>query len=368
MTKQNKVFPTGRLDLDRLYQGYAAEFASLIMVAQSNLRDKYFSRIANYDAFIKSVASDEQVTKIGRAIRKKSILYLKKDQEILLDAALTAHLAICCELLTGSSIPLSVLKKENLHLITRKFFDTFGNLGEDTAKRNMLEFNLHSADAFRTIQILRGLGLFLRSSENINQLSLGAGSAKKDIRSIHLTPKITFGPEDTIHFNFIENNAQDIVIVDGDPSRKAEYTQMTENEELPVFAINDDASEALKDLPNILNKNKLKRRNTVIGLRIDHRMIPDVGDFFRILAGSIADSTDLVITIGAGFDLDDFTGRTEVILELHDYLKSAGLAPLLIKLHGEGSIEEQWSRPSFGLNEIATYQILYCNLIKNKIH
>jgi hypothetical protein len=367
MAKQNEVFPSGRLGLDRLYQGYEAEFACLVKIAQSSLRDKCFSRIINYDEFIKSVSSGGRSTEIRRHISKSSIVYFKKDEEILLDAVLTAHVAICCELLTGSSIPFSVLREENLTFITRKFIDSFGNLEEDTRARNMLEFNLHSADAFRTIQILRYLGLFLRSPEDINQLSLGAGSAKKDIRSIHITPKITFGPENTILFNFTEKSAQDIVIVDGDPSRKSEYNQMTENKELPVFAINNDALEALSDLPNILGENELKKRNTVIGLRIDHRMIPDASDFFRKLSSSITDDADLIITIGSGFGIDDFAGRTEVISELHNYLKSVGLAPFLIKLHGEGSLDEQWNSPSFGLKDITTYQILYCKLIRNKL-
>jgi len=217
------------------------------------------------------------------------------------------------------------------------------------------------------MQILRGLGLFLRSPDDINQLSLGAGSAKKDIRSLHLEPKITLGPGDAVLFNIIEKNARDIVIIDGDPSREAEYARMSDNKELPILAINDDALETLTCLPEILDKNKLKKRNTVIGLRIDHRMIPDVSDFFRKLSGSIADSADLIITIGSGFDLDDFKGRTKVMFDLHDYLTGAGLSPLLIKLHGEGSIEEQWSSQSFGLKDITTYQVLYCHLEKKKL-
>jgi hypothetical protein len=367
MVKHNKVFPLGRLSLERLYQAYEVEFAALIKIAQSNFKVKCFSRIANYDAFMKSVANSDHATKISRSIRKNSIIHFNKDEVILLDAALTAHVAICCELLTGSRIPFDVLKEENLSFITRKFFDRFVNLEEDTGARNILEFNLHSADAFRTMQILRGLGLFVRSPENINQLSLGAGSAKKDIRSIHLTPKISFAQENTITFDLIENNAQDIIIVDGDPSREEEYTRITENRELPIFAINNNALDALNDLPNILNKYKLKRRNTIIGLRIDHRMIPDASDFFRKLSRSITNAADLVITIGSGFDIDDFTGRTKVISELHDYLRTAGLEPLLIKLHGEGPIEEQWNRQSFGLKEITTYQILHCKLMRNKL-
>jgi len=367
MAKHNKVFPVRRSTLDRIRRGYEIELSNLITIAQSKFRDMCFSQNANYSTFIQSVTHDDHVKKISRAIKLNSVIHFRNDEEMLLTASLTAHVAICCELLNGSNIPFSVLKRENLGLITGRFFDRFENLEEDTKTRDALEFNLHSIDAFRTIQILRGLGLFLRSPENINQLSLGAGSAKKDIRSMHLEPKITYGPGCAILFNVIEKNARNIVIIDGDPSREAEYARMSENRGLPVLAINDDALEALTCLPEVLEKNKLEKRNTVIGLRVDHGMIPDVNDFFRKLSGSIADSADLVITIGSGFDLDDFKGRTKVLLDLHDYLADAGLLPLLIKLHGEGSIEEQWNSQSFGLKDITTYQILYCHLEKRKI-
>lgn len=365
MIKHNEVFPSGRASLERLFQGYATEFETLIKVAQSSQTGKYFARIANYDSYIESVANNGHAKEITRALKKSGIIYYKENEKCLFDAASIAHIAICCEILTGSSIPFSVLKEENLDYITRKFFDTFNHLETDAGKRALLEFNLHSADAFRTIQILRGLGLFLKNSENINQLSLGAGSAKKDIRSIHLIPEITFGQGNTILFNFKERHAQDVVIVDGDPSRKVEYTQMCKNKDYPILAINNDALETLNILPNILSKNKLKKRNTVIGLRIDHRMIPDVSDFFERLARSITDTADLIVTIGSGFDINDFSKRTIVMCELHEYLKDAGLAPLLIKLHGEGSIEEEWNSPSFSLKEITTFQILYCKLDRN---
>lgn len=336
-------------------------------ISRSAFRDACFSRIANHDAYIRSIASNDQPASSDDILRNGGIIHFEKNEERLLNAALTAHVAICCELLDGLNIPLSLLTQETAQPLMDRVFDRFENLEEDLATRDTLEFKLHSIDAFRTMQILRGMGLFLRPTGNINQLSLGAGSAKKDIRSIHLTPALIAGPNNSITFSTIEENARHIVIIDGDPSRSAAYAQMNNNDALPVFAINNDAIAALTELPQIQRKHGLALRNTVIGLRIDHRMIPDAEVFFEKLSDSIEETADLIITIGSGFDLDDFTGRVTVMQELHDHLKSAGLLPALIKLHGRGSIEEQRNSPSFGLRHITTYQILYCRLERDKL-
>lgn len=196
----------------------------------------------------------------------------------------------------------------------------------------------------------------------MTQLSLGAASAKKDMRSVHLIPQIRITTDKVVKFSVSECRVKDMVVVDGDPSRESQYRELNGCDGYPVCAINNDACEALKTLPDKLRSRGMGKRNTIIALRIDHRMLPDVAEFFRLLAPSIEDGTDLIITIGAGFDLSEFKGRTAVLRTLYDYLYEAGMGPVLLKLHGNGSLEEQWTTQAFGLKSITTYEILHCKL------
>ncbi|VAW75548.1 hypothetical protein MNBD_GAMMA15-2443, partial [hydrothermal vent metagenome] len=273
----------------------------------------------------------------------------------------------CCELLKEMTIPTKWLN-ENDALVLKDFFKKhFGDLEENPDTRNFLEFNLHNIDAFRTFQILRGLGLITTEPSELKQLSMGAGSAKKDLRSIHLIPRIEAAPDDSILFNTNEAHAKNVVVIDGDPSRSEEYKKLCANKSYPIYAINNDAIEELDKLPGDLKRKNMGKRNLIVGLRIDHQMIPDVPVFFDKLAGCIDASADFVMTIGSGFDVYDFTGRTNVIRALFEYLQEVGLEPVLLKLHGDGSLEEQWNHPSFGLKSVTTFQILYCKLKRNAL-
>ena len=102
----------------------------------------------------------------------------------------------------------------------------------------------------------------------------------------------------------------------------------------------------------------------ILGWRIDHQVIPDIPHFFKSILPSLSSSSklDLVITIGAGDDDDDFAGRVDTMDGIWHFLKACGLAPVRILLHGGGR-----DYPLFGDGSYATYEVMYCHLNKHKI-
>ena len=75
-------------------------------------------------------------------------------------------------------------------------------------------------------------------------------------------------------------------------------------------------------------------------------------------------SADLIVTMGSGHTLEDFEGRINKLKEIFDFLFKLKLNPTLIKLHGEGTTEQQRNSNSFSTRSITTYQILHCKLKK----
>jgi len=367
MAKFNEIFPAGRLSIEDLYQGYEAEIVSLGAIADSKYRDQCFASIARYAEYLSYINNDEYQKNIRKIFKQNPVIYFGHAPEKFVAATLTAHIAICCELLKDITVPLKFINNNDIPAVLEIFKNHYGDLEGNNNTRNNLEFKLHSIDAFRSFQILKSLGLITAEPGKFKQLSLGAGSAKKDLRSIHLVPDLTPGHGESFLFDIKETHAKDIVIIDGDPSRAEEYKKLCEDSSYPIYTINNDAIEALDKLTENLAEKSMQKRNLVVGLRIDHQMIPDVPLFFDKLANCIDDTADFVITIGSGFSIEEFTGRTNVVKGLFDYLQEVGLEPVLIKLHGEGNLEEQWNSPSFGLKSITSFQILYCKLKLKKL-
>lgn len=358
------MFPAHNLDYDAIYLAYKTELTGLSSVLGSSKKMEYLSRISNYNDFKKMVSDKGYKKIVSKLIKSNPIIEIGTQSEILTDILLTAHLAVCCELLEKTKVPLAALQPGNIDFMLDNLLADCKKSEAGNAYLKVIDYKMHSIDAFRTIQILRGLGLYTRESEDVTQLSLGVGSGSKDLNSVHLEPELKILPDNSMEFHVKQLHAKDIVLVDGDPQRKELFNTMNDNQEYPIVAINDSAFGALESMNDTLRERGLAPRNTVIALRIDHRMIPDVTEFFRLLVDSIDSVADLIVTIGSGFDMGDFTGRTEVIQNMYDFLKKIGLRPVLLKLHGKGTLEEQWGDHAFGLKNITTYQILYCKLKK----
>lgn len=365
MTNFNETFPVYESEYDAMFLGYKTELIGLASLLSAKNKSDYLSRISNYNGFKKLVTDKRYKKNINKLLKKSTIVNIGQQSEILTDVLLTAHLAICCELLDGVKIPLNGLRPANVESTLQTLLGKYKNIKKGDAALEKLNSTLHSIDAFRTVQILKALGLYSIESKDMAQLSLGVGSGSKDLKSIHLQPELNILPDNSIEFHVNQLHAKDVILVDGDPQREELFNTLNNNQDYPIVAINDNTSDTLLKIPDILKERKLALRNTVIALRIDHRMIPDVTEFFRRLVSSIDDLSYLIVTIGSGFDIDDFKGRTTVIQNMYDFLKGIGLCPVLLKLHGKGTLEEQWNDHAFGLKSMTTYQILYCKLKKN---
>lgn len=365
MTDFNKVFPVYDSDYEVVYEGFKSELIGLAVLLSSHKKSLYLSRISNYDGYKKIITEKQYKKNISKLIKEDAVIDIGQQSDVLTDAILTAHLAVCCELLDGAEIVYDDLKPENIEFTLEKLLGKYKKLAKGDAALSVLESKLHSIDAFRTVQILKALGLYTIETERVTQLSLGVGSGSKDLKSIHLEPVLKVLSGKTIKFGVNRRSVKDVILVDEDPQRKELFKELSKNKEYQTIAINDNAFNVLSKLPNILKERGLEKRNAVIALRIDHRMIPDVKEFFRLVANSIDSVANLIVTIGSGFDMDDFEGRTKVMRDMYAMLKNIGLRPVLIRLHGNGELGEQWRNHAFGLKSMTTYQILHCKLKKN---
>ena len=162
----------------------------------------------------------------------------------------------------------------------------------------------------------------------------------------------------------IPHSAKNIVVSDNDPQRRELYLSLNKVKNQNIIGLNIDAYDALTKLPELEKLHNIGSRNLIVALRIDHRMFPDIYRLFKLISLSMDQSADLIITMGSGHTLDEFEGRINKIKEIFEYLKTLKLEPTLIKLHNEGTLEQQRSSNSFSLATITTYQILHCKLKK----
>lgn len=369
-----ETFPISTLPFNELLRGYELEAEGLATVAESTNFSDILARFSNYETFL--AEKHQPGTKLVSKLSKSTgIINTSAASPTLRDIFYTAHIAACCDLFNGSLVPATFLNHGNIASWINEVLKPYREA--DDTQLEQLSSRLHSMDAVRTMNIVRCMGLVTRTPDSMHQLSLGAGPATKDIRSIHLTPQASL--QTTAHtiageksamqlsMHVHENKPADIIITDSDPQREEQYRLLNDSNTNNLLAINRDTNETLQDLPDILKQKNMPPRNLVIALRIDHRMIPNVQQFLGLISMSIDSAADLIVTMGSGFNIDDFRGRTGVIMELFESLKRSGLTPVLIKLHGSGHLEEQRNSPSFGLSNITTYEILYCKLKKKKL-
>ena len=159
--------------------------------------------------------------------------------------------------------------------------------------------------------------------------------------------------------------ASDIVLVDNDPKMEARYQKL--NREKGILALNLDAIQAMETLRRHIDAKDAAPRDFVVTFRVDHRMIPDAVAFLKHLALIIADTADLIITIGAGHTNGEFKGRLQKLEELNALLQTHDLQPLKIRWHRGNNPSEQRQNPIFGDPTYATYEILYCKLIRSRL-
>ena len=344
---------------------YLKEISGLAKAAALPEFDRFVSQLSDYEAFLSSrVRLSQPLSPVIAASNGTRIVDLATNNTKIHEAMTFAHIAACCHLLHSSRLARSCLKRKTLLLMARQFLRSCENKPEDYRARMVHKF--HTMDAMRTIQFLRALGLVTRPSSAMYQLGIGAAEGTRDVLSIHLVPRIdmsceTGGP--FLTFRADQQTAAESIIIDAEPLYEEQYAALNQDDSMNVIAYNCDTLGVLKILPDEMPH----KRNFVTALRIDHRGLPDVGEFFRYLGTCVDEDCDLVMTIGAGDTVQDFEGRIKKFGELFAALERVGLRPVLFKLHGPGSPAKQQKSLYYGNVRASSYQILYCKLSANAL-
>ena len=362
-----EIFLSYNLSLDELINAYLSEAFGVSKIIDSPRFSGLLEQHIDYDAYLSINRNSNASRDFSSYLRKKGgIIYTNDKNPFFMNALHSSHLSACCELFNGHSYTKQQLETSNFSYIIKNWLSTYKNNEAMLAK---LGSPLHTLDAVRTIQILRTLSLVTIRTPNIQQISIGAGPANKDITSIHSLPKITYSnakntDDSELLFEMVPVKAGNIIVSDNDPQRKILYNKLSNTDNSNVIALNIDTYEALEESSTLVKNDKIEPINFIVALRIDHRMLPDIQLFFKLISKCMDQSADLIITMGSGHNIDDFKGRVNKLNEIFDFLFKLKLKPSLIKLHGEGSLEQQRSSCGFSTSSITTFQILHCKLKK----
>lgn len=362
----------------QLASAYAQEADALGAIAMSPGFGNLISHYKDYDSYLDALNADSN--------HKKSVELLLKNNGVIDTAVPTkelaqlfclAQIAACCELFKGSKIDAMQMNRDGMRALIEQGTETLRNIPEITlitppdqyseSQRSLLNgINIiQNVDTIRVMQVLKLLGLINEAASKTQQLSLGVGNGYRDLYGIHQSPKIT-AQQDGSRVRFLfeteERQASHTVLIDNDPVYASHFETLNSEEGPRVLALNTDADQALQTLAERQKTGGIALRNLVLGLRIDHRMIPNSASFLQSIAGVTDMEADLVMTIGAGNNLAEFEGRLKCLDELFETLIASGHKPVRVLLHGKGSSAEQRSRPNFGQLAYTSYQILYCKL------
>ena len=85
-----------------------------------------------------------------------------------------------------------------------------------------------------------------------------------------------------LKFDVLDRQAAHTVLINNDPIYTRHFSSLNNKQEERVLALNMDVGQAIDILISKQNESGLAKRNLVVGLRIDHRKIPNVGDFLQI--------------------------------------------------------------------------------------
>ena len=304
---------------------------------------------------------------LKKLIKKNRKLDLTEQAVTFKEVLYLAHLSVCCELLDTVTFSEAMLNPATVENALSAILDKYRTLPEGSVEFDALASKLHSVDAFRTIQILKFLGLLKKPDEDTVQLSLGVGSGEKDIRSVFLSPVITRPATGGFHFSVKRNKFRRVILVDGDPQREVLFNEYNNQDQLNIKAFNITTDIALDKLAESIKDGSESKINRVLVLRVDHTMIPDTKEFLKKIRRVIDEEADFIMTMGSGFTLKDFKGRQTLLKVLFEMLGKAGMSPVWLKLHGNGDFQQQLDSPGFGLSNMTTYEILYCRIHRTRL-
>ena len=339
---------------------YLAEIRELIRAVERPDFDEMLAYFADYSGYLDSRSRDGAARAIlleGAA--DKRIFDISTTHPQLQKALAMAQLAVCCHLLHGSKITRQQLSRSVLEAMAEQFVSSLYGKSEEYLKRITGKF--HVMDAIRTMQLLRILGLVARPVSAFHQLGIGTAEGTRDVLALHLMPSIQRldggnGPQ--LELSTEKQSLTDIIIADANPMYREVFEELNSDTSNNITAYNKDTLTVLHELEQVM---KIPR-NLVTGLRVEHRMIPDVTSFLGRLGNCVSSDCDFILSIGAGDTRGDFKGRIKLVKGLFKALDGAGFRPVLFKFHEDGNLEHQWNTLRYGNRRASTYQLLYCRV------
>lgn len=367
----------------QLASAYALEADAFGAIAMSPSFDGLIRQFADYESYLKRLNKDPKHRETVRSLLKNDgIIDTAVPTRELAQLFCLAQIAACSELFEGWKINFSQLNREGVRALVDQASASIRNIPVipletrpdqySEVQRQLLNgINvIQNVDTVRVLQVVKLLGLISTPASEIQQLSLGVGNGYRDLYGIHTVPRISKKQEGTsaiLNFDTLEQQAAHTVLVDSDPSYDDHFEALNREQGGRVLALNTEADRAMKTLKDKQQELELSLRNFVVGLRIDHRMIPDAEKFLELIGTVIDSNADLIFTIGAGNNLAEFEGRLNCFDKLFAALTRIGLKPVRLLLHGKGSPQEQRSRPNFGQLAYTSYQVLYCKLQRDRM-
>ncbi|MDH5776760.1 MAG: hypothetical protein OEZ33_01010 [Gammaproteobacteria bacterium] len=300
---------------------------------------------------------------------------VNKDSSGIIPHLAAAEFVVFCELFRGCSINKSNLNEDHLLSFSEKLIKEYLDKNKDKAI-NILQHKLLVADTLRCVQLLRELGFVLQDGKTSRQLAIGANTGVRDVDGTHAIPEIKTNKKSIISnihndedlvFNMIFVRPFHVVLIDAGSDVSQLYLKINEQDESnKILAINEEIEMGLNILKKSIDEKKTEKRTLITGYRIDHNMIPDVPKFFSQISMVIDDVTELILTIGAGNNAKEFEGRVRKFDEIFDFLRNCNLNPVRIKMHADGSMEQQRRSHLFGHFTLNSHEIIFCKL-KRKI-
>jgi hypothetical protein len=238
---------------------------------------------------------------------------------------------------------------------------------------------LHRADTVRVTCLLRCLGLLKPETKRQVQLAIGAGTGERDIEAMHFHPSLEYMQEHeaspllragkSLLLGGVVNYPSEVALVDADNAFSEHYRHLNERRDLPykVLALNSLVSDALPEITERQARGEIRPITLISGFRVDQIMFTNVAGFFAGLIPTLADISELIMTIGAGHSLEQYEGREQLMAEMSGYLSRRGMSPVRLRLAFGESAKDRRENIAFGIGPISSYEILYCKLKKNRL-
>lgn len=357
-------------------EGYLYELRNLVRLVKSNEFGDILPLFSDYEYFLHSSRNNvfaedavDQLLKTNRTIRAND------SASIVKKLFACANLSACCETFGGWTIPIAELEmsktNEYLQLALNSVGANYDHIGRNMGVR------LNKCDTARVIQPLKLLGLLRPDSQTCDQLSLCCSIGERDRHALHQTPHInSVNPatslasqqyqKQPLHFSTISHIPKHIAMIDNDTILEPIYEQFNKEED-NLLAMKTDLYDGLKVLANKIELKMLRPRNLVVAFRLAPEAFPDSKRYLDELAYVINQEADLIMTIGAGDNLAEFTHRLKVMDNIFNDLTDRGMSPIRIKNCKGNSPKQQQLRLVYGLSQYASYETIYCRLIKKRL-